>query len=174
MLIQSLLHIPRMMLDGEILVPPDPSIASPSDAVDHLLLHIDFSRWIARVGGLVAFIGAIKFALSVKSEDARDQLQAALIMVSGFMIQAAIGNLGVFNMPSVYTDAAATLEFQSILNFIGTWARRVGALAMLLGAAIFGFAAKNSDPGAKISGLKTMAAGGMTVAVSGILSTFVQ
>lgn len=135
MLIQSLLHIPRMMLDGETLIPPDPSIASPSDAVDHLLLHIDFSRWISRVGGLVAFIGAIRFALSVKSEDAREQLQAALVMLSGFMIQAAIGNLGVFNMPPVYTDAAATLEFQSILDFIGGWSRRVGALAMLLGAA---------------------------------------
>lgn len=179
MLIQQLasvlLRLPQLLpMDGEILIPPDPSIASPSDAVDHLLLHIDFSRWISRVGGLVAFIGAIKFALSVKSEDAREQLQAALIMVSGFMIQAAIGNLGVFNMPDVYTDAAATQEFQSILDFIGGWSRRVGALAMLLGGAIFGFATKDSNPGAKVSGLKTMAAGGMTVAVSGILGTFVR
>ena len=171
---QLLQFASTLMLSGEILLPPDASIASPSDAVEHLLMHIDFARWISRVGGLVAFIGAIKFALSIKSEDAREQLQAALIMVSGFMIQAAIGNLGVFNMPDVYTDAAATQEFRSILDFIGGWSRRVGALAMLLGGAIFGLAAKDSNPGSKISGLKTMAAGGMTVAVSGILSTFVQ
>ena len=95
-------------------------------------------------------------------------------MVSGFMIQAAIGNLGVFDLPDVYTDAAATQEFRSILDFIGGWSHRVGALAMLLGGVIFGLAAKDSNPGSKISGLKTMAAGGMTVAVSGILSTFVQ
>ena len=171
----QLLHFAStLLLSGEILLPPDASIASPSDAVEHLLMHIDFARWISRVGGLVAFIGAIKFALSIKSEDAREQLQAALIMVSGFMIQAAIGNLGVFDLPDVYTDAAATQEFRSILDFIGGWSRRVGALAMLLGGVIFGLAAKDSNPGSKISGLKTMAAGGMTVAVSGILSTFVQ
>ncbi len=171
---QLLQFASTLMLSGEILLPPDASIVSPSDAVEHLLMHIDFARWISRVGGLVAFIGAIKFALSIKSEDAREQLQAALIMVSGFMIQAAIGNLGVFGLPDVYTDAAATQEFRSILDFIGGWSRRVGALAMLLGGVIFGLAAKDNNPGSKISGLKTMAAGGMTVAVSGILSTFVQ
>ena len=79
----QLLHFAStLMLSGEILLPPDASIVSPSDAVEHLLMHIDFARWISRVGGLVAFIGAIKFALSIKSEDAREQLQAALIMVS--------------------------------------------------------------------------------------------
>ena len=113
----QLLHFAStLMLSGEILIPPDASIASPSDAVENLLMHIDFARWISCVGGLVAFIGAIKFALSIKSEDAREQLQAALIMVSGFMIQAAIGNLGVFDLPDVYTDAAATQEFRSILD----------------------------------------------------------
>lgn len=171
----ALMHLPQLwMLGGEILVPPDPTIVTPTDAIESLLLHIDFKLWISRVGGLVAFIGAIKFALSVKSDDAREQLQAALIMVSGFMIQAAIGNLGVFEMPAVYSDAAAANEFKLILDFIGGWARRVGALAMLLGGVIFGFGTKDSNPGSKVSGLRTMATGGITVAVSGILSTFVN
>lgn len=158
---------------GEILPPPDPNIATPSDAVTSLLQNIDFKLWISRVGGLVAFIGAIKFALSIKSDDAREQLQAVLIMVSGFMIQAAIGNLGVFNMPAQYSVVASNLEFQSILNFIGKWARRVGAVALLIGATMLGFGTKDNNPGSKVSGLRTMAAGGITAALSGILGTFV-
>ena len=33
-----------------------------------------FGTWISRIGGLVAFIGAIKFALSIKSDDSREQI----------------------------------------------------------------------------------------------------
>lgn len=150
-----------------------PSAISPSEAVQHLLMDISLERWIYRIGGLIAFIGAIKLGLSLRSDDAREQVQAVLIMVSGFMIQAAISDLNIFNMPAVYTDANATAEFQAILRFIGRWMRRVGMLAMFLGAASFAHAIKDHDPASKVSGLKTMAAGGVTAAVSAILWTFV-
>ena len=71
-----------------------------------------FGTWISRIGGLVAFIGAIKFALSIKSDETRDQLPALLTMVSGFMIQAAISNLGIFELA---TTNAETI-FQNILK----------------------------------------------------------
>lgn len=166
-----LMYLPMV---GEILTPPDPSIVTPKDAIESLLLSIDFKQWISRAGGLIAFIGAIKFALSVKSDDTREQIQAALIMVSGFMIQAAIGNLNVFEIPDHYSVAASDQEFKAILLFIGNWARRVGALAMLLGGIVFGLAIKDSNPGSKVQGLKTLAAGGITIAVSGLLGTMVK
>ena len=97
-----------------------------------------FSLWIARIGGIVAFIGAIKFALSIKADDARDQLNAVLIMVSGFMIRAAVQNLGIF---SLSTTNANTI-FSSVMTFISTWTRRVGALGALIGAIMFAFAIK--------------------------------
>ena len=128
-----------------------------------------FTLWIGRIGALVAFVGAVKFALSIKSEDAREQIQAVLIMVSGFMIRAAVGNLGLFNFGAAGADA----EFNAIMVFIGGWVGRVGALALLIGSIMFGFSIKENNATAKVAGLKTMAAGGITVAVSGILPLFV-
>lgn len=124
-----------------------------------------FSTWIGRVGGVIAIVGAVKFALSIKSDDPKEQLQAVLIMVSGFMIQSAIG-AGLFNVPATYTNAAATAEFHSILRFIGKWIRRVGALGFFIGAVSFGFAVKDHNATAKITGAKTMAAGAMAMALS--------
>jgi hypothetical protein len=159
-----------LLLSGYIL-PPLPAETDPALIAQHGISF--FSTWIARVGGLVAFIGAVKFGLSVKSDDAREQLQAVLTMVSGFMIVAAVGNLGTFEISSSYTVAAANAEFAAILRFIGSWARRVGALALFIGAIMFGLATKDNNPGSKVAGLKTMAAGGITAAVSTVLPLFV-
>ncbi|MDE5771343.1 MAG: hypothetical protein K2I06_06905 [Ruminococcus sp.] len=134
-----------------------------------------FSTWIARIGGLVAFIGAIKFALSIKSEDTKEQLQAVLVMVSGFMIVSAIRDLSIFSIPNIdliSPEIAANLEFLAVLNFIGKWTRRVGALALLLGALMFGFSVKDNNAGGKVTSLKTISAGGLAMAVSAILPTF--
>lgn len=128
-----------------------------------------FGRWISRIGGLVAFIGAIKFALSIKSDETRDQLPSLLTMVSGFMIQAAIANLGIFELA---TTNAETI-FQDILLFIGTWTRRVGAAGTLVGAVMFGFSIKDNNAVGKVAALKTFAAGAIVVSVSGILHTFI-
>ena len=128
-----------------------------------------FGTWISRIGGLVAFIGAIKFALSIKSDETRDQLPALLTMVSGFMIQAAIANLGIFELA---TTNAETI-FQNILLFIGRWTRRVGAAGTLVGAVMFGFSVKDNNAVGKVAALKTFAAGAIVVSVSGILHTFV-
>ena len=73
---------------------PTPPGGTPADIAQNGLTF--FSVWIARIGGLVAFIGAVKFALSIKNDDAKEQLQSVLVMVSGFMIVAAIRNLGIF------------------------------------------------------------------------------
>ena len=128
-----------------------------------------FGTWLSRIGGIVAFIGAIRFALSIKSDETRDQLPALLTLVSGFMIQAAISNLGIFALAT--TDAETI--FQNILLFIGTWTRRVGAAGTLVGAVMFGFSVKDNNAVGKVAALKTFAAGAIVVSVSGILHTFV-
>ena len=90
-------------------------------------------------------------------------------MVSGFMIQAAISNLGIFELA---TTNAETI-FQNILLFIGRWTRRVGAAGTLVGAVMFGFSVKDNNAVGKVAALKTFAAGAIVVSVSGILHTFV-
>lgn len=149
---------------------PNPPSGTPGElAADGITF---FSTWIARIGGIVAFIGAIKFALSIKNEDAREQLQSILIMVSGFMIVSAVRSLDIFNFPAVYSEYAANAEFESILDFIGKWVRRVGGLALLLGAIMFGLSIKDNNANSKVSSLKTIASGAITMAVSFILPTF--
>ncbi len=132
-----------------------------------------FATWLIRLGGLIAFIGAIKLALSIKDDNAKEQLLAVLIMVSGFMIKAAVSDLNIFNIPAVYSEAAANAEFHAILGFIAKWIRRVGALGMFLGAIMLGLSAKSNDAGQKVTGLRTLSSGGIVVAVSTIISTFV-
>jgi len=129
-----------------------------------------FSTWIARIGGFVAFIGAIKFALSIKVEEAQEKIQAVLIMVSGFMIVAAVNgddlNLFQFGMD---LDA----QFTELMTFIGAWVATVGALVVLLGSVMFGFSIKDNNATGKISGLKTIAAGAITTSVAIMLPQFV-
>lgn len=152
---------------------PTPPLGTPSEIAQTGLDF--FSTWIARIGGIIAFIGAIKFALSIKNEDAKEQLQAVLIMISGFMIVSAIRNLSIFSIPNtglISPETAATLEFRSILSFIGKWTRRVGALALLIGSLMFGFSVKDNNANGKVNSLRTISAGGITMAVSAILPTF--
>jgi len=128
-----------------------------------------FSLWIGRLGGIVAAIGAIKFGLSIKSEDAREQIQAVTIMVSGFMISSAVGNLNIFQFGALGADA----EFTAIMTFIGQWIGRVGALTLFIGSILFGFSIKDQNPAVKVSAMKTIAAGGITSAIAVILPQFV-
>lgn len=123
----------------------------------------------------MAFIGAIKFALSIKNDEAKEQLEAVLIMVSGFMIVSAIRNLSIFSIPNtglISPETAANLEFLAILKFIGKWTRRVGSLALLIGSMMFGFSIKDNNANGKVGSLKTISAGGLAMAVSAILPTF--
>lgn len=164
-----------MVLLGTIAViasilPPSPTGTPAELAADGITF---FSTWIARIGGIVAFVGAIKFALSIKDDDAKEQLLAVMTMVSGFMIQAAVNDLSIFQIPAIYTDAAATLEFQSILTFIGKWIRRVGAVGLFLGSIMFGLSIKEHNAAQKVISLKTIAAGAIVISVSSMLHTFV-
>ncbi len=150
---------------------PTPPAGTPNQlAADGISF---FALWISRIGGLVAFVGAIKLALSIKDDNAKEQLLAVLVMVSGFMIKEAVYDMNIFRIPATYSEAAADAEFQAILRFIGKWTRRVGAFGMLMGAVMLGFSLKRRDAGQKVIALRTISAGGIVAAVSSILHTFV-
>lgn len=57
-----------------------------------------FVTWIGRIGGVIAFVGAIMFALSIKNNDADAKQQALLTMIAGFVAVAVTGISSVFNM----------------------------------------------------------------------------
>src|SRR5215510_14625524 len=98
---------------------PTPPTGTPAELAAGA---ITFSAlWIGRLGGLVAFVGAIKFAINIKSEDANEKILAIMTMVSGFMITAAVGNLNNFN----FGAAGAEAEFTAIMTFISAWVGRV-------------------------------------------------
>jgi len=157
------------MLDFTMLLAilPQPPTGTPQQLAAGAITF--FTLWIGRLGGIVAAIGAVKFAISIKSEDANEKILAAMTMVSGFMITAAVNNLDVFQFGAAGADA----EFNAIMTFIGQWIGRVGALILLIGSIMFGFSIKDQNPAVKVSALKTIAAGGITSAIAVILPQFV-
>lgn len=158
-------------LNSLIAILPTPPTGTPNELAKD---GIDFfSLWISRVGGLVAFVGAIKFALSIKDDNAKEQLLSILVMVSGFMIQDAVNDMDIFNIPATYTAAAAENEFEEILRFIEKWIRRVGAAGLFFGAVMFGLSMKDHEAGYKVIALRTIAASGIVMSVAGMLHTFV-
>ena len=57
-----------------------------------------FVKWIGRIGGLVAFVGAIMFAFAFKKNDA-DMKEAALwTLAAGFMAAALCGAVDMFGI----------------------------------------------------------------------------
>jgi hypothetical protein len=159
--------IPLPVIMNTLAILPTPPTGTPAQLAAGAITF--FTLWISRLGGLVAFVGAVKFALSIKSEDAREQVLAVMTMVSGFMIVAAVTNLNIFNFGAAGADA----EFQAILTFVGAWIGRVGALTIMLGSIMFGFSIRDNNAGLKVTALKTIAAGAITAATAVLLPQFV-
>ena len=57
-----------------------------------------FITWLTRIGMLVALVGAIMFALAIKSNDAEQKQAGLLTMVAGFVVAAVCGAAGMFNL----------------------------------------------------------------------------
>lgn len=54
------------------------------------------STWIQKIGGVVAFVGAIMFAISYQREDADGKSKALFTVMSGFMITALATSYNMF------------------------------------------------------------------------------
>ena len=57
-----------------------------------------FITWIRRIGMMVAFIGAIMFALAIKNNDSEQKLNGLITMVAGFVVAALCAASGMFNL----------------------------------------------------------------------------
>ncbi|MBE6873195.1 MAG: hypothetical protein E7493_04735 [Ruminococcus albus] len=57
-----------------------------------------FVKWIKRVGFLVAFVGAIMFALAIKNSDADQKEKGILTMVAGFIVAAICIGVDMFDL----------------------------------------------------------------------------
>lgn len=55
-----------------------------------------FAKWIGRVGLVIAFVGAIQFALGIKSEDAEGKSRGLMVLVAGFIVFAVTKSLNLF------------------------------------------------------------------------------
>ena len=153
--------------------PPSVPGGSPNEIVEGLMALFNLGKWITRAGGLVAFAGAIKTVMAVRTEDEKEVISGAFVMVSGFMICEAVTNLKLFNIPSSYSSVAASNTFKSLLNFIGKWSGRAGGLGCFVGGLQLALAMKDNNANSKVLALKGLGTGAMVVAVSGLLYTFV-
>lgn len=74
-----------------------PAAAGSSEAAYQSTIEF-FTTWIRRIGMMIAFVGAIMFALAIKNNDA-EQKQAGLItMISGFIVAALCAASSMFNL----------------------------------------------------------------------------
>lgn len=149
---------------GEFLRTP----TNPDVLVGFLTDVIDFKDWIGKIGGIVAFVGAVKLGISFRAEDEREAIQAALTILAGFMIKDAVNNTTIFTV----TGTAAS-EFADLLSFASGWVAKAGAVGVLYGGIQFGLAMKDNNAPAKVMAIKGMITGVIVTAVAGTASTFI-
>lgn len=123
-----------------------------------------FSKWIGRVGGIIALVGFVKMALGFKEDSSKETLEGALVAISGLIIKSAIKSLDVFKTRYISADT----EFYALQDFISKWLARLGGLALFLGAIIFALGMKDNDAHGKVTGIKTIATGGVIIGLSAI------
>ena len=57
-----------------------------------------FVKWIKRLGFLVAFIGAVMFALGIKDADADSKQRGIMTMVAGFLVAGLCIGVNMFHL----------------------------------------------------------------------------
>lgn len=57
-----------------------------------------FVKWIKRLGFLVAFIGAVMFALGIKDSDADSKQRGVMTMVAGFLVAGLCIGVNMFHL----------------------------------------------------------------------------
>ncbi len=57
-----------------------------------------FITWIRRIGMMVAFVGAIMFALAIKNNDAEQKQSGLITMIAGFIVAALCAASDMFNL----------------------------------------------------------------------------
>lgn len=69
---------------------------SGTDKIDGF---IDFAcDWLLKIGGTVALVGGVMFALGWQREDAEGKTRGLQTMMAGFMLAAIAGSKGIFGL----------------------------------------------------------------------------
>lgn len=55
-----------------------------------------FATWIGRIGLVVAFVGAVMFALAIKNDDAEAKTRGLMTLAAGFVVFAVTKALDMF------------------------------------------------------------------------------
>lgn len=74
-----------------------PTGSSSTEATYKVVIQF-FVTWIRRIGMVVAFIGAIMFALAIKNNDADQKQNGILTMIAGFVVAAVCGAVDMFDL----------------------------------------------------------------------------
>lgn len=72
----------------------------------------EFVKWVKRIAGLIALVGAIMFGLAIKNNDAEQKQAGLLTMVAGFFVFAVCGIASTFGLSAneIGNKAATTTE----------------------------------------------------------------
>ncbi len=79
------------------------ALAAPDGGADEMWNTLTdlITKWVARLGGVVVFIGLIIFALGWKSEDAEQKTRGMQTVIAGVMVAAIAGSANLFMNYSV-------------------------------------------------------------------------
>lgn len=69
---------------------------SNTDSIDGFINFL--KDWVWKIGGLVAFIGGIMFAVSFQRDDAEGKTRALFTMMGGFMLVALSSSMNIFGL----------------------------------------------------------------------------
>lgn len=73
---------------------------------------------------------------------------------------------------TVFASGGADALWGLISNLIQTWVTRLGGVVMLVGGVLFGLGWKDNDASQKTTGINTIVAGAIVVAVAALTGTF--
>jgi|GEM_PF-2396270 len=75
----------------------DTVAAAGDDAAYQNIVNF-FIKWFRRIGGLVAFVGGIMFALAIKNNDAEQKQNGLMTLVAGFATAAICTGVSMFDL----------------------------------------------------------------------------
>lgn len=73
---------------------------------------------------------------------------------------------------TVFATAGADVLWTTIAGLIEKWVTRLGGVCIFIGGVLFGLGWKDNDASQKTTGVNTMIAGGIVVAVAQLAGTF--
>ncbi len=114
---------------------------------------------------------AISEEVSINEASDNDLMTVQAMVDEGTVIQP-LGATPAAGSGGASGSADADTAYQSVINVILTWVRRVGAAVAIFGAIMLGLGFKRDEADQKENGIKTMVAGFVVWAICGAAGLF--